>query len=169
MVITHCKNDLYALRNLVSNLTQEQYVYVSNCLEGGSLGQHLRHVLEFYTCLLKGREQGKINYDTRQRDLRISNDHSFALQRMDEIIDLLGEGAADCPLLLEGQFGLEETSQMATPTSFQRELIYCLEHSIHHQALMRVVLKEMGLVHLADKHFGVASSTVRFRQGSSGE
>lgn len=169
MVITHCKNDLYALRTLVSKLTQEQYVYVSNCLEGGSLGQHLRHILEFYTCLMKGREDGKINYDMRQRDVRISNNHSFALQRMDEMIQLLSEGVSDCPLLLEGQFELEETTLVVTPTSLQRELIYCLEHSIHHQALMRVVLTEMGLVHLADKHFGIASSTVRFHQGASAE
>lgn len=169
MVITHCKNDLYALRNLVSKLTQEQYEYVSNCLEGGSLGQHLRHVLEFYTCLLKGREEGKINYDMRQRDVRISNNHSFALKRMDEMIQLLSEDVSDCPLLLEGQFELEETALVVTPTSLQRELIYCLEHSIHHQALMRVVLTEMGLVHLADKHFGIAFSTVRFHQGASVE
>lgn len=167
MVVTHCKYNLHLLKVLVSMLTQEQYVYVSKCLEGGSIGQHVRHILEFYACLIEGVGIGKVNYDRRERDLRISTNRLFALERMKEIMNQLNEIALDRSILLEGQFDVDDSQCTETPTSVQRELIYCLEHSIHHQALIRVVLQELGLIQLVDTHFGVASSTIRFHQGVS--
>lgn len=150
-------------------LTNEQYGHVSDYLEGGSIGQHLRHILEFYDCLLDGMRGGRVNYDRRRRDLRISNDRFFALQRMDEIIDQLSKSGSVQPMFLEGQFSTDESELIVTPTSWQRELIYCLEHSIHHQALIRVVLQETGLVHLIDHDFGIASSTIRFQQSKGSD
>jgi uncharacterized damage-inducible protein DinB len=165
MVVAHCKYNLHLLKGLVSTLTQEQYVYVSQCLEGGSIGQHLRHILEFYACLIEGVGIGKVNYDRRKRDLRISTSRLFAIEHIEELMSELNEIPLDCSIILEGQFDVDDSEWTETPTSVQRELIYCLEHSIHHQALIRVVLQELGLIQLVDIHFGIASSTVRFHQG----
>tara|TARA_B110000977_G_scaffold11677_1_gene15044 strand:+ start:1355 stop:1549 length:195 start_codon:yes stop_codon:yes gene_type:complete len=45
-------------------------------------------------------------------------------------------------------------------TSFDRELLYCLDHAIHHHAL-----KELRIAALIGDHFGVAYSTLRYRAG----
>jgi hypothetical protein len=43
-------------------------------------------------------------------------------------------------------------------------LAYCLEHTIHHQALIKIGLMELNLIHLIDQHFGVAPATIRFKK-----
>ena len=48
-------------------------------------------------------------------------------------------------------------------TSFTRELFYCDEHTIHHLALIRVGINEIGGYQL-NESFGVAPSTIKYRQ-----
>ena len=48
-------------------------------------------------------------------------------------------------------------------TNYYREILYNLEHTIHHMALIRVGLGEIGRI-LVDEDFGVAPSTIKFRQ-----
>ena len=60
-----------------------------------------------------------------------------------------------------------ESKDTLTPqinSSFERELLYCLDHAIHHQALIKIGLKELDLDHLIAREFGVAYSTLRHRQ-----
>jgi len=48
-------------------------------------------------------------------------------------------------------------------TSLDRELVYNIEHAIHHMAIIRIAIEnEFDSVSI-DKHFGVAYSTIRFR------
>jgi hypothetical protein len=45
-----------------------------------------------------------------------------------------------------------------------RELIYNIEHTIHHLAIVKIALKSsIPGMHLPE-HFGVAPSTIRYRQ-----
>jgi hypothetical protein len=50
------------------------------------------------------------------------------------------------------------------PTNFYRELLYNIEHCIHHQALIKVAFNEMKMSHLLNKNFGVAPSTIQYRE-----
>ncbi len=45
----YCKQNLLELKELLQKLSEEQYSRPSEILSGASIGQHLRHVLEFYT------------------------------------------------------------------------------------------------------------------------
>jgi hypothetical protein len=48
-------------------------------------------------------------------------------------------------------------------TSLERELVYNVEHAIHHMAIIRIAIeREFPSIKL-DKHFGIAFSTIRFR------
>ena len=67
-------------------------------------------------------------------------------------------------LILEGNFTGEAGSLTKIATTFQRELAYCLEHSIHHQALIKVGLKELNLENIIEKNFGVAPATIRYHE-----
>ena len=48
-------------------------------------------------------------------------------------------------------------------TNYFREIAYNLEHTIHHMALIRVGLRELGDIPVDDS-YGVASSTIKYRQ-----
>ena len=47
-------------------------------------------------------------------------------------------------------------------TTYFREVLYNTEHVIHHLALIKVALIDMDL-DLADKNFGMAYSTIKYK------
>jgi len=138
-------------------LSDKQYQHQSELLSGASIGQHLRHVVEFYDCLLNGLSQEKINYEKRARSLDLENNRKTAINKISSIIDQLLSLESNSRLYLE-------IEDFIIDTSVQRELYYNLEHSIHHQALIKVGLKEQNIGNMVNADFGVAPSTLKYRK-----
>lgn len=146
--------------DLCKSLNHEQYTYKSTWLNGASIAEHLRHSFEFYACLINGIESRVINYENRQRNKEIESDITYAVEQMNalkkqlEMFDLAEAVKVESKDTLTPQIN----------SSFERELLYCLDHAIHHQALIKIGLKELDLDHLIAPEFGVAYSTLRHRQ-----
>lgn len=160
-----CQENLKSISYLLGKLNEDQYQFSSSYLSGASIGQHIRHIIEFYTCLTKACEDNEaVNYDERKRDPVLERQPLEAKKVIDQLIDFLDKKE------IKGETALQanrEDKLCSIPSSFQRELAYCLEHSIHHQALVKVGLFEQGLSYLTDDHFGVAPSTIKFRTQNS--
>ncbi len=161
---TYCKQNLEEIKNLVAQLSNEQYTYASKLLSEATIGQHVRHILEFYQSVFNGIDSKIVNYDHRKRNLSIETDKDFAIQIMDSINTRLALEIADEPLVLEGNFCAEEGNQIQIKTTLFRELAYCLEHSIHHQALIKVGLLELNCASIIDETFGLAPATIRYKK-----
>jgi uncharacterized damage-inducible protein DinB len=155
-------NNLLEINDLLKGLSQEQYSRKLEILTDASIGQHVRHILEFYQCLFNGAISKEVNYDARKRDLKLETDLHFASKTVDEIINVLLAIKSDFPVNFIADYS---TSQDQKPTliqsTFYRELAYNLEHSIHHQALIKVAITEMQLTSLVKETFGYAPSTIR--------
>ncbi len=161
---TTAKENLFQLRDLLKNISTEKYNEKPDILSGASIGQHIRHILEFYLLLVSGSFSGTISYDKRQRDLRIEGDTGFAVQTIDRLlagIDTLDE---NLPVQLEADYSTGGNSQNLIHSSVGRELAYCIEHSIHHQALIKAGLIALGFENITYENFGVAYSTIRYRK-----
>lgn len=160
-----CKQNLKQISGLLDSLSPQQYNYKSKFLSGATIGQHIRHILEFYICIKDAVDfkLTEINYDKRKRDNSIEKDPKSALVAVDNLIQFIeGENFSGNASLVTN-FSLIDDCDCIIPSSFLRELVYCLEHSIHHQALIKISLIDQGLVHLVDSDFGVAPSTTKSR------
>lgn len=124
-------------------------------------GQHVRHITEFYLCLLKGYETGVVDYDARERNLLIEIDKDFTIEILEKIQNNLINLKSDKSLILKSIMGDDETIEIST--SFSRELMYLIEHTIHHLAIIKIGLNEVYPEIEIPKNFGVAHSTIRFR------
>lgn len=155
------KKSIQQLTDALDQLTAEQYSAASANLSGSSIGQHTRHIIELYQCLLNGYEQQYICYDDRKRDVRIETDLAFAKQSLLNIATSVER--EDIQLQLAGVYDEEAQEQLQLSTNYYRELLYNYEHTIHHMALIRVGLKEAGATSIAE-NFGIASSTIRHRE-----
>jgi hypothetical protein len=160
-IINYNQENLIEMRTLLAQLTDDQYERSLDILSGASIGQHVRHILEFYVCLLKAQETGAICYDDRERNTRIETDRQFALMVTKNIMLTLGKINSDRPVKLRADFSSSGGKQTILDTSLFRELAYDLEHSIHHQALIKIALADMGVKIITEKNFGIAPSTVR--------
>lgn len=156
------------LSDLLKQLTPEQYSEKLPVLNGSSIGQHTRHTVEFFQCLLKGLSNGVVNYDTRERNLQLETDLVFTLNALSEInntIQLIGDFYT--PITLSVCYG--EDCEEVVETNFLRELVYLVEHSIHHFALIRIGIQENFKNVNIPKTFGVAYSTINYYDGRKTE
>jgi uncharacterized damage-inducible protein DinB len=129
----------------------------------GGVGAQIRHCIDFYQCFLDGLEPGAIDYNRRGRSHRLETDRAYALDR----IESLCRGLAD---LTFAQTGREldvraergsDDAQQSSRSSVGRELQFLISHTIHHYALVAIMLKLQG-IDVAHEHpdFGVAPSTL---------
>ncbi|KQS34300.1 DinB family protein [Dyadobacter sp. Leaf189] len=158
MLVQSVRHTLGEIDTFLSQLTNEQYNFPCRELSGASIGQHTRHIIELFQCLINQYECGRINYESRPRNTLIETLPEYArgcIHRIRESID-----KADKRLtLLHHAPGRE----FSIDTNYHRELLYNLEHCIHHQALIRVAIMDMHNVEV-DESFGVAPSTIEYRQ-----
>jgi uncharacterized damage-inducible protein DinB len=61
-------------------------------------------------------------------------------------------------------FGCENATKVTT--TFQRELTYLIEHSIHHLAIISIALRDSFATIEVPKYFGVAFSTIIHQEKS---
>ena len=163
MMTSYCLENLTDLEKLVWQLSTEEFTRRSKLLSDASIGQHTRHILEFYLCLLNGVERGLVNYDERNRDLLLENDRNHVMKTINKIKEKIIFLESDLPLILKGCFHKTKDHVCSMPSSLHREMAYCLEHSIHHMAMIKVGLLETGKARQADPHFGYAPSTLKYQ------
>jgi hypothetical protein len=159
-LIIASKEILDQLSFVLSEIKRVDYVRGLPLLSDSSVGMHVRHILEFYECLIEGYDSGIINFDNRKRDFDLGNSSQYANQRIKEII-LSIENKLDKPIVLSGNFSVEDNEEISVISSFNRELAYTLEHSIHHFAILKIALIQEFSYILIPKNFGLAFSTVR--------
>jgi hypothetical protein len=151
-----------ALSSLVNVLLQlpgkSSYTEPCSALSNATIGQHTRHIIELYQCLLAGYGAGEINYDDRKRDMLYENDITAAVSIIKEIE--LNLEQPDKPVRIICQ---TEDNAVCIESNYYREVLYNLEHCIHHQALIKVALLSVKDIQIAES-FGVAQSTLQYRQ-----
>lgn len=134
-------------------------------LNNATIGQHVRHMLEFYMCLINGYSSGVICYDKRKHDREIETSTAAALEAVAFIQEELSGIDEDTELVLEGDYGTSLPYKYSIKTNFSRELAYNIEHAIHHMAIIKIGMAEACPSLELPSNFGVADSTVRFKDG----
>lgn len=143
---------------LLQQLNEGLYTQPITSLSNASIGAHVRHIIELYLELQNGYQSGLVNYDNRKRDYTIETNMDFAIQQLHNIINNLQPNNKN--LLLQSCFVADESIE--TETNYYRELAYNIEHTVHHQALIKVGLLEISTVPIANE-FGVAAATLKYR------
>lgn len=160
-----CSNILSQLSDLVQQIRENDFVKPAETLSHSTIGQHLRHTLEFFMCFEQGFDDGLINYDKRAHDKLIESDKFLALSAMDRISDFINN-LSDKPLKLEVGYDLEKESFITINTTATRELVYNIEHAVHHMAIMKIGIKEIASYVKLAPDFGIAASTIRYKENS---
>jgi len=144
---------LEQLGALLDTLDDEAYVQPHPGIGLSGIGPHVRHCLDFYARLLEGVPGGRVDYDDRPREQRLETACRAARLRVSELAALLPSLArADHPLRVRMD-GAE------APSDVQRELLALQSHTVHHLALIAVLLRAQGRQPPAG--FGVSPSTLR--------
>lgn len=154
-------NSFLQIKEILEQLTETEYTQSSKILFDATIGQHTRHIIELYTCLFNGYGAGYINYEKRKRDKRIETDKILAIELMEMISNNMDK--PNKTLSLESSYDELTDDAIIVETNYYRELIYNLEHTVHHMALIRVGVNEVSSVAIPEG-FGIATSTIKYRK-----
>ncbi|RTY95592.1 DinB family protein [Flavobacterium bomense] len=157
MLLPSINNSLNELIDLLNQLSQKEYSNSCAELSNATIGEHTRHILEMFQCLENQYDSGIVNYDKRERNARIQTDTTFAIENIVLIQQNLNKKNKNIELLqvIDGE-------EIRIESNYFRELLYNLEHCIHHQALIKVAILQCETV-IIDPNFGVARSTIEYR------
>ncbi|MEM6491691.1 MAG: hypothetical protein AAF684_07325, partial [Pseudomonadota bacterium] len=130
---------------------------------GGSIGGHVRHLVNFFECLVKQGPTGRIDYDLRERRPEVETDPLAADQALSAIVAAFERGVLDAmPPVVEMRESLPGLDDRPwTASSPARETAFCVSHCVHHLALVRAAAETAGWT--APEGFGVAASTLRYK------
>jgi uncharacterized damage-inducible protein DinB len=157
-IIQVIKQVFAQLHETLHQLSPDQYTAPSKSLFNASIGQHVRHIVELFQCLEHGYTSGKVNYELRKRDRQLETNKDLAIAELERIARELHR--ADRQMDLEMNCGEHPTDSFVVSSNYYREVVFNLEHTIHHMALIRVGVSELSDINLPTG-FGVASSTIK--------
>lgn len=150
---------LSELASIVGELPAEVYSSRFAAPHSGSIGEHVRHCLDHVSSLLLAGNSQVLSYDHRQRGTATEVDPREAVREMRRLQDALECWAAR---------SLEEPIRVACLVSagteavvgwstLARELAFVVSHTIHHQAMIGLLLANCG--YAVPNRFGHAPST----------
>ncbi len=149
---------------LLRQLPLDAYTRPLSLYHGSTVGQHFRHILEFYTCLLEGCDAAYIDYSSRQRNDAISENPEVAMAVLKSIEAAVERLDIEQRLRVESEFAISAENNPAYLSSMGRELQYAFDHAIHHLAIIRMGMETHFPEIPVDADLGVAPSTLRHRR-----
>ena len=157
MLLPSVNNSLNELIGLLNQLSNSEYSKPCAALSNATIGEHTRHIIEMFQCLENFYDSGVVNYDKRERNIQIQTDTDFAIQCIKSVTDNLHKEnkVIELQQIIDGE-------EIRIESNYNRELLYNLEHCIHHQALIKVAILQCDNV-IIDANFGVARSTIEYR------
>ena len=157
MLIAAIKANFTQIITLLNQLNDEEYTFCHEELSNATIGEHTRHIIEMYQSLLKSYTSKVVNYDKRERNISIQTDKVVAINAINAILENIELENTEMTL----EQGVNEIT-FQVKTNYFRELLYNLEHSIHHQALIKVAVLKNKNIQLCPE-FGIAKSTIEYR------
>ncbi len=148
---------------LIESMGADLYQKKSNGIYNSSVGQHIRHILDHYQCLLKMND-GYVDYDQRERDPSLENDPVRAIAVISKLIEELRK-LEPCSIFKDETIKVLSNTDHKSSfsiSSVNRELQFLISHTVHHFAIIAMILDSCGFV-LPD-YFGVAPSTLKYQQ-----
>lgn len=157
------------MAGLLEQLNQEAYTRPLPLFHGSTVGQHFRHILEFYTCLFDGVLTAHVDYGSRKRNNALSECPRNAHAVLDYIADTVKHQDDHQWLKVESEFSGDCVAGAERPvyiSSMGRELQYAFDHAVHHLAMIRMGLEVYFPEIQVDEDLGVAPSTLKYRKGA---
>ena len=169
LLARQCAGVLAQGRGLIENISDDLYTG-SEGFGKACVGSHFRHILDFAMNFLSGLDEGRINYNLRERDLRIEQERAGAIARLNFVIEKLEDLPAhfagqSIRVSLETQLSDSDDRFEFCDSSVLRELDFLQSHTIHHYALIATKLFALG--YRVDAEFGVAPSTLNYWKNQS--
>ncbi|RLD24965.1 MAG: hypothetical protein DRI71_01040 [Bacteroidetes bacterium] len=162
-----CYNILDQVGAVIEQISDEEFVRPVQSFNGATIGQHFRHSLEFFQCLVKGYPQGAVSYDKRQHDKNLESNKILALDVINTVKLFIEHCDVNKAINLYVSYDPQNDKEVVVSSNMAREITYNIEHIVHHMALVKIGIKEVCPSVELPAEFGIAVSTIKYHKISS--
>jgi hypothetical protein len=155
---------LNQLKDLASYISDEEFSKELSILLSNSVGRHYRHIIEFYMVLFNGLKSASVNYDNRKHDPELEQDRTKCIDSLDEIISEIQALDHGKDIKLEACYSADTNATIEMFTGIERELVYNIEHAIHHMAIIKIGINHDFAHVKLPENFGFAYSTIKHKK-----
>ncbi|PCK09890.1 MAG: hypothetical protein COA42_01120 [Alteromonadaceae bacterium] len=159
-IISAAVNNLNRVELLINSLDKEAYADASSGPYYSSVGGHIRHVLDIFTCTLAGFDTGIVDLTKRERGTSAETEPAEGLKYLENVKAGLNElktfDMAHKVTVVDdigGGFGKEEVA-----STIGAALCQAHSHATHHFACIGYLLYSKGIT-IPDAGFGYNPST----------
>ncbi len=124
-------------------------------------GKHVRHVLDHILAFIPCVESGVLDYNLRNRESAVETDWHAAQEQLSTILEKLESLNFDNKNIeVISEIGVCTTTNTSFRSNIAREVLYLINHTIHHAAYIRLLGQGCGVT-LGD-HIGIAPATATY-------
>lgn len=152
---------IHQITDLLDQIESHEYRQPLPEFDGSTLGQHFRHILEFFICLERGIPSGTVDYAARERNLLYEDAPGVAVAAFEDFAEALAALQASTAIDVRAEFGGPE--RPCYRSTVGRELAFVYDHAIHHLAMIKIGLR-CHFPHIQiNRDLGVSPSTIKAR------
>lgn len=136
---------LEQLSSLLDRIPADLYVdpTIDACF-GSTVGGHFRHILDHVRNLLSS--EVSIDYEARQRGGEIERSPVAARSAISEARSSLSARSQESPRRVTvSALMIKSREPQKTESTFEREMMYVVDHTVHHLAMVRTMLSRAGV------------------------
>lgn len=132
-----------------------------NLYAATGIGPHVRHVLDHFRAFQAGIKSGTVNYNKRRRECALERRSDLALLEIESLVTWLQAVTATAiAVTVESEISCLQTENARFQSNTNRELLYLINHTIHHAAYAALLVRQHGVI--PDAGVGYAPATASY-------
>lgn len=150
---------LIELASVIADTDDETYLSARADGVSGSIGAHVRHAIDHVAALVEAPIPGVADYDSRRRGTDVERSRPIGLLELERLARRVKwlpasslAAAVELSAIVDGT-----GRRVSAQSTVARELVFVLSHTIHHQAIIALLLASAG--QSTPERFGLAAST----------
>ena len=162
-----CHNILEQVGGVIEQISDKDFVAPVQAFNNATIGQHFRHSLEFFQCLMNGYQDDEVSYDRRVHDKDLESNKILAFDVINKIKLFIEHCDIDKTIGLHVSYDPQSNDEVVVSSNMAREITYNIEHIVHHMALVKIGIKEVCPYVVLPPEFGIAVSTIKYHKSQA--
>ncbi len=157
---------LWQVKQLLNICNEEQYLAIDR-YDSAPIGKHVRHILDHFLVFKIAIDTQLLDYNYRRRDAEIEKNLDLAKQEIADYLEWIKNvDLSDIILTIQTEISFDSLIHIRMTSTADRELVYIINHTVHHVAYISLLLKCLGEEQIPD-NIGFASATLTYMRNKT--
>ena len=146
-----------------SSLSEIRFIieHIEDNYKNSEISQHVRHIVDHFLALKNGLKNNCVNYNQRDRNGQTESDAAFATEIIDNLINWIASlETKNTKIAVISEINCNQEEIGTFQSNRDRELLFLLNHTIHHAAYIKLLAKHQGIK--LPENIGMAPATATY-------